>query len=112
MKCIQLDGTVLWAWKFGRYSRIVVISAVVISEVDCTKEQASLKLSGNNLIGCLALSQVIVSFRPNHKCTLSVYAKKPRLNIDCAKLVRSTVQHVRVVHVSCSMHRECDTAYY
>ena len=36
VKCIQLDGTLLWAWKFGRYWRIVVISAVVISEVDCT----------------------------------------------------------------------------
>ena len=36
--CIQVDGTLLWAWKFCRYSRIVVISAVVISEVDgsCT----------------------------------------------------------------------------
>ena len=32
---LQLDGTLLWAWKFRRYSRIVVISAVVISEVDC-----------------------------------------------------------------------------
>ena len=32
----QWDGTFLWAWKFCRYSRIVVISAVVISEVDCT----------------------------------------------------------------------------
>ena len=32
---LQLDGTLLWAWKFCRYSRIVVISAVVISEVDC-----------------------------------------------------------------------------
>ena len=35
--CITVwDGTLLWAWKFCRYSRIVVISAVVISEVDCT----------------------------------------------------------------------------
>ena len=33
---LQWDGTLLWAWKFCRYSRIVVISAVVISEVDCT----------------------------------------------------------------------------
>ena len=33
---LQLDGTLLWAWKFCRYSRIVVISEVVISEVDCT----------------------------------------------------------------------------
>ena len=32
---LQLDGTLLWAWKFCRYSRIVVISAVIISEVDC-----------------------------------------------------------------------------
>ena len=32
---LQLEGTLLWAWKFCRYSRIVVISAVVISEVDC-----------------------------------------------------------------------------
>ena len=31
----QLDGTLLWARKFCRYSRIVVRSAVVISEVDC-----------------------------------------------------------------------------
>ena len=31
----QLDGTLLWAWKFCRYSRSVVISAVVISQVDC-----------------------------------------------------------------------------
>ena len=36
VKCIQIDGTLLWAWKFCRYSRIVVISEVVISEVDCT----------------------------------------------------------------------------
>ena len=34
--CIQVVWTLLWAWKFCRYSRIVVISAVVISEVDCT----------------------------------------------------------------------------
>ena len=27
---LQLDGTLLWAWKFCRYSRIVVISAGVI----------------------------------------------------------------------------------
>ena len=33
---LQGDGTLLWAWKFCRYSRIVVISAVVISEVDCS----------------------------------------------------------------------------
>ena len=33
---LQLDGTLLRAWKFCRYSRIVVISAVVISQVDCT----------------------------------------------------------------------------
>ena len=33
---LQLEGTLLWAWKFCRYSRIVLISAVVISEVDCT----------------------------------------------------------------------------
>ena len=33
---LQWDGTLLWAWKFCRYSRIVVISAVVIREVDCT----------------------------------------------------------------------------
>ena len=33
---LQLDGTLLWAWEFCRYSRIVVISAVVIGEVDCT----------------------------------------------------------------------------
>ena len=32
---LQWDGTLLWAWKFCRYSRIVVRSAVVISEVDC-----------------------------------------------------------------------------
>ena len=32
---LQLDGTLLWAWKICRYSRIVVISAVVISQVDC-----------------------------------------------------------------------------
>ena len=32
---LQWAGTLLWAWKFCRYSRIVVISAVVISEVDC-----------------------------------------------------------------------------
>ena len=32
---LQLDGTLLWAWKLCRYSRIVVISAVVISEVHC-----------------------------------------------------------------------------
>ena len=32
---LQLDGTLLWAWEFCRYSRIVVISAVVISEIDC-----------------------------------------------------------------------------
>ena len=31
---LQLDGTLLWACKFCRYSRIVVIYAVVISEVD------------------------------------------------------------------------------
>ena len=31
----QLDGTLLWARNICRYSRIVVISAVVISEVDC-----------------------------------------------------------------------------
>ena len=31
---LQLDGTLLWAWNFCRYSRIVVISAVVMSEVD------------------------------------------------------------------------------
>ena len=34
---LQWGGTLLWAWKFCRYSRIVVISAVVISEVDCTR---------------------------------------------------------------------------
>ena len=33
---LQLDVTLLWAWKFCRYSRIVAISAVAISEVDCT----------------------------------------------------------------------------
>ena len=33
---LHWDGTLLWAWKFCRYSRIVVISAVVISEGDCT----------------------------------------------------------------------------
>ena len=33
---LQLEGTLLWAGKCCRYSRIVVISAVVISEVDCT----------------------------------------------------------------------------
>ena len=33
---LQLDVTLLWAWKFCRYSRIVVVSAVVISEVDCS----------------------------------------------------------------------------
>ena len=33
---LQLDGTLHWAWNFCRYLRIVVISAVVISEVDCT----------------------------------------------------------------------------
>ena len=33
--CVQVDGTLPWAWTFCRYSRIVVISAVVISEVDC-----------------------------------------------------------------------------
>ena len=32
---LQLDGTLLWAWKFCRYWRIVRISAVAISEVDC-----------------------------------------------------------------------------
>ena len=38
---LRLDGTLLWTWKFCRYSRfvvIVVISAVVISKVDCTYE--------------------------------------------------------------------------
>ena len=39
---LQFDGTLLWAWKFCRYSRIVVISAVAISEVDCTSEAADL----------------------------------------------------------------------
>ena len=34
--CAQWDGTLPWAWKSCRYSRIVVISAVVISEVDCS----------------------------------------------------------------------------
>ena len=33
---LQLDGTLLRAWTFCRYSRIVIISAVVISEVDCS----------------------------------------------------------------------------
>ena len=32
---LQLDRNLLWAWKFCRYSRNVVISVVVISEVDC-----------------------------------------------------------------------------
>ena len=32
---LQLHGTLLWAGKLCRYSRIVVISRVVISEVDC-----------------------------------------------------------------------------
>ena len=32
---LQLEETLLWAWKCCRYSRIVVISAVVISKVDC-----------------------------------------------------------------------------
>ena len=32
---LLLDGTLLWAWEFCRYSRIVVISAVVIRKVDC-----------------------------------------------------------------------------
>ena len=32
---LQWDGTLLWAWKCCRYSRIVVISTVVISQVDC-----------------------------------------------------------------------------
>ena len=31
---LQLDGTLLWAWKFCRYSRTVVTSSVVISKVD------------------------------------------------------------------------------
>ena len=35
-----LEGTLLWAWKCCRYSRIiVVISAVVISEVDCRSSE-------------------------------------------------------------------------
>ena len=33
---LQLDGTLLWAWTFCHYSRIVVISAVIINEVDCS----------------------------------------------------------------------------
>ena len=33
---LQLEGTLLGAWTCCRYSRIVVISAVVISQVDCT----------------------------------------------------------------------------
>ena len=28
---LQVDGTLLWAWTFCRYSRIVVISKVIIS---------------------------------------------------------------------------------
>ena len=42
VECVQLDGTLLWAWKFGRYSQIVVISAVVIGEVDCMNEYSDL----------------------------------------------------------------------
>ena len=38
---LQWDVTLLWAWKFCRYSRIVVVSAVVISEVDCTYNETS-----------------------------------------------------------------------
>ena len=41
---LQWDGTLLWAWKFCRYSRIVVISAVVISEVDCTPKICEIKV--------------------------------------------------------------------
>ena len=38
---LQWDGTLLWAWKFCRYSRIVVLSAVIISEVDCTGNKST-----------------------------------------------------------------------
>ena len=44
--CIQVEWTLLWAWEFCRYSRIVVISAVVISEVDCASMLATIGLTG------------------------------------------------------------------
>ena len=54
---LQLDGTLLLAWTFCRYSRIVVISAVVISKVDCiylfifTDEMGPLVRAKQNKIG-------------------------------------------------------------
>ena len=45
---LQLDGTLLW--KFCRYSRIDVISAVVISEVDCTRFTLTLRSGLRSLV--------------------------------------------------------------
>ena len=42
---LQWDGTLLWAWKFCRYSRIVVISAVVISELSLYPQSLLAKLT-------------------------------------------------------------------
>ena len=65
---LQLDGTLIWAWRFCRYSRIVVISAVVISEVDCMCLHVVLtlvveNLKSNFLTVLFLLSQRVLSIR-------------------------------------------------
>ena len=55
---IQLEGTLLWAWKCCRYWRIVVISAVVISELSLYPQSSLAKLT--------VQAHVRVAFRLNH----------------------------------------------
>ena len=76
----------LWACKFCRYSRIVIISAVVISEVDynCCQSVSSfpfnsLKLMNNNSSSCHTCMFRSCSRCVGKKSSMSEHSDSPRV---------------------------------
>ena len=80
---LQLDGTLLWVWEFCRYSRIVVISAVVISEVDCTRVQ-------KHVYGCPHAQENTNLHAHTHTHKLSLY---PSLSIYLSLSISLSLSH-------------------
>ena len=102
--CIQVEWTVLWAWKLCHYSRIVVISAVVISEVDCILKMelslcADCKVSFSIYLHFFVLFcfAVVAAVRPVKSCSVIARLRGlKKLSLMIMHLIMMSLQYMRM----------------
>ena len=85
---LRLEGTLLWAWKCCRFSRIVVISAVVISEVDCI---SVIGLTSNtNDLSCALIDCATLHAKRQHLWVARFLVRAPSSQLPYNVLDRET----------------------